>query len=115
MRDRALSQAEREDLQDCDRSLEKQRSCLVLQHSPPHIMMPNDTVLHILILYGIFLAVPLLFFILYIMFKTLECEKDKVFKDEMERKAREFVQEMAHGVKSEIAPAITMQSCHILP
>lgn len=91
MRNRALSRAERENLQDCDYSSEKQYSCLLLQQPSPYSMMFNDTVSHICVLYGIFLAGPLLFFILYIIFKTSEREKDEIFKEEMKRKAREFV------------------------
>lgn len=67
-----------------------------------------DPVSYILILYGMFLAVTLIFFILFVMFKTSEREKDEIFKEVMKRKAREFVWERAHGVRCEAAPTITM-------
>lgn len=71
-------------------------------------MISNNTALYIILLYGIFLAVPLLFFVLYIIFKTSEREKDEIFKEEMKRKARELVWERAHGIKSEAVPVIAM-------
>jgi predicted membrane protein len=63
-------------------------------------MVRNNTLLYILTLYGILLAVPLLFFVLYIIFKIPEREKDKVFKEETKRKATEFARESAQGSKS---------------
>lgn len=71
-------------------------------------MMSHDTVLSILILYGTFLTIPLLFFVLYIIFKTSEREKDEIFKEVTKRKARAFAWEKAQGTKSEAAPAIAM-------
>lgn len=57
-----------------------------------------DPILYIIILYSAFLAVPLLFSILYIIFKVSEVEDSKALEGELKRKARELVWEMEHGV-----------------
>ncbi len=64
-------------------------------------MFQSDTILYITVLYGIFLAVPLLFYILYIVLKTSEREKEAIFKEEMKRKARTLVWEKVQGIKSQ--------------
>lgn len=70
-------------------------------------MFQTDKVLYIAILYGIFLAVPFLFFLLYVIFKTSEREKEAIFKEEMRRKAKVLIWEEKHGVKSVVAPEPT--------
>jgi di/tricarboxylate transporter len=50
-------------------------------------MFGTETILYISILYGIFFAVPLLFFVLYIVFKPSERENEEVNKEEIKRSA----------------------------
>lgn len=51
-------------------------------------MVLNKAIIYIIIVNGIFLAVPLLFFTLYTKSRAPEREKDKDFKDERKREAR---------------------------
>lgn len=80
---------------------------LLNQYPPDTTMFGVHKVLYIATLYGIFLAVPLLFFIPYTNFKTSEREKEEIFKEELKRKARELVWERAHGIKSEAISVTT--------
>ncbi|KAF2628967.1 hypothetical protein BU25DRAFT_490108 [Macroventuria anomochaeta] len=85
------------------------RAFLPAPFNPPiNIMFGMDTILYIAVLYGIFLAIPLLFFILYIIFKTSECEREEIFKEGMKRKARELDWEKKNAVKSETMPMSAM-------
>lgn len=61
-------------------------------------MLRIDPILYVIILYSAFLAVPLLFSILYIIFKVSEVENSKALERELKRKASELVWEVEHGV-----------------
>lgn len=50
---------------------------VILQQPLPYNIMSNDPVLYILILYGMFLAVPLLFFILYVILQDVEAREGR--------------------------------------
>ena len=67
-------------------------------------MLGIDTVLYIAILYDIFLAVPLLYLVVYIVSKSSEPEKEEVFKEEMKRKTRGLGREKMHSFRSVAMP-----------
>lgn len=68
-----------------------------------------ETILYITILYGVFLAVPLLFFVLYVLFKTSERKKEKLFREETKRKVRELVWEKENSVRTKMMSVTVVQ------
>ena len=67
-----------------------------------------DPLMYICVLYSIFFATPLLFLILYVIFKISEREKEDRLQEEMKRKAREVVWERRSGKDTQAAPVTTM-------
>ncbi|KAJ4988429.1 hypothetical protein SVAN01_06046 [Stagonosporopsis vannaccii] len=66
----------------------------------PHI----DTILYIAILYSVLVAVPFLSFVLHLIFKTSERQKEAIFQEEMRMRAKVLVSEQKQGVKSQVTP-----------
>ncbi len=65
-------------------------------------MFGFDPILSIFILYGVFLAIPLFFFVAYIIFKTSEDEKYELFREEMKRQAQELQLGRRHDREGEV-------------
>ena len=67
-----------------------------------------DPLMYIFVLHSIFFSTPLLFLILYVIFKISEREKEAGLQEEMKRKAREVVWERRSGKDTQAAPVTTM-------
>ena len=66
-----------------------------------------DPLVYVFVLYSIFFATPLLFLLLYTIFKTSEREKEDRLQKEMKRKAREVVCESRSNKDTQAAPVTT--------